>query len=201
MDDGEEELLRKLRDSDEDQEAVIMELCQLYQQSGQPLRAVPLVEHLLTGTDNVDRMAFHYLNLGRLMEQADDYVTAISYYSKALALETSDMRTRYFIHNNLGFCLNVIGKYDEAEKLLEEAIRIDPSRQNAYKNRGIALEGQNRYEEAVLLYMRGMVVNPHDPRACQHLESLLSKHKDIQVDRSEIYKFIAEHKEAIKGSA
>jgi tetratricopeptide (TPR) repeat protein len=194
MGESEEELLRKLRDGDGDHEKVIMELCYFYQQRGQPLRAIPLIKSLLASTENIDRAARHYLNLGQLMEQANDYVSAASFYIEGLALESSDTAIQYFLHNNLGFCLNVFGEYDEAEKFLEEAIRIDPNRQNAHKSMGIALEGQNRYEEAVLFYMRGVAANPLDTRARQHLESLLSKHEDIQVDRSEVYKLIEGHK-------
>jgi CheY-like chemotaxis protein len=107
---------------------------------------------------------------------------AIRHYSQALSLEPAEGCVWYLIHNNLGYCLNHFGRFDEAEFYCRKAIEIDPARQNAYKNLGIALEGQEDYAGAAMCYIRAVHTNASDARSLRHLESLADKHPVVCVD-------------------
>ena len=195
----ENKLLDKLKDSSEDSEEILWQLVMLYHREGEPMKAVPYLHQLITNTQDADKVALYYLSLGQSMEKAENYESAVLYYSQALSVGTKDKTVWYFIHNNLGFCLNVTGNYIEAEKLCKEAINIDPFPPNAYKNMGISLEGQGRLLEAAMAYKTGYVANPLDQRSFQHLTSLISKHKGYEhiLPRNQ-HEFIMERKKFIE---
>jgi tetratricopeptide (TPR) repeat protein len=176
----ENKLLDKLKDSSEDSEEIMEQLAMLYHKEGEPMKAVPYLHQLITNTQDADKVAHHYLSLGQSMEKMENYESAVLYYSQALSVGTKDKTVWYFIHNNLGFCLNVTGKYVEAEKFCKEAINIDPFPANAYKNMGISLESQGRILEAAMAYKTGWLANPFDGRSYQHLRSLISRHKEYE---------------------
>jgi tetratricopeptide (TPR) repeat protein len=107
-------------------------------------------------------------------------------YRRALALEPKDESVWYYAHNNLGFCLNQIHRHSEAEPFLRQAIEIDPKRYNAYKNLGVSLEAQGEYAEAAQLFVKAMVISPHDIRDLVHLEDLLDEHEVVYLQVPEI---------------
>ena len=69
--------------------------------------------------------------------------------------------------------------FERAEHLCREAIGIDASRPNAYKNLGIALEGQGRYVAAADAYRAAALIGPGDPRGLLHLEQLVESHPEV----------------------
>lgn len=115
------------------------------------------------------------LLLGSLLERAGDFVSAASTYSRALDLPETKREIRYFLHNNLGYSLNRLGKYREAEGYCRIALEIDPSRHNAHKNLGVALEGLGRHAEALAYYLSATELFPADPRALQLARGLLTR--------------------------
>jgi tetratricopeptide (TPR) repeat protein len=98
-----------------------------------------------------------------------------------MVLEPVNSKTWYFIHNNLGYCLNHCGRHEEAVPYLERAIDLDPLRHNAYKNMGIACEGLGQLTDAALFYIKAVQTNASDPRSLMHLELLAQKHPDLTV--------------------
>ena len=59
------------------------------------------------------------------------------------------------------------GKYDEAIKAYDEAIRLDPKYADAWNNKGTALNNQGKYDEAIKAYDEAIRL---DPKLCQCLE-------------------------------
>lgn len=51
-------------------------------------------------------------------------------------------------------------RYDEAIKMYEKAIEIDPNYAWAYYNKGLALEEQKKYNEALEMYNKAMNISP-----------------------------------------
>jgi tetratricopeptide (TPR) repeat protein len=74
--------------------------------------------------------------------------------------------------------LNWFGVYAEAIPYCRAAIVIDPNRHNAFKNLGVALQGERQYSEAADAYIKATRICPRDGRAQRRLEHLLSKSKE-----------------------
>ena len=66
---------------------------------------------------------------------------------------------------DVGFALNKQGKYDEAIKAYDEAIRINPQSSGAWSNRGVALVNQGNYDEATKSFDAALLINPGDKNA------------------------------------
>lgn len=119
-----------------------------------------------------------YLRLGQLKESEEDYRDAMLLYAEAFSLEPGTDNTWYFLHNNFGYCLNRFRMYSEAEYYCRTAIGINPGKYNAYKNLGLALEGQGKYVEAAWMLIHTAQLCPEDPRALYFLRDLLETHRE-----------------------
>ena len=134
---------------------------------------------ILSLVDDPSEKAACLLNMGKAMEQLSDYQAALEAYSRAFELPQEQNENWYFLNNNLGYCLNQLGQYREAEKYCRAAIEILPDRHNAYKNLGIALQGQGLYVEAAMSLIHAAKLCPTDSRALAHLEDLIAGHRAI----------------------
>lgn len=175
-----EQLLRKklVRYRDEYCQT-LWKLAWLCSRSGRLRQAVAYIQEILAIADDPDIAATCYLTLGQFMEQVREYRAALAFYAQAYALEPVEPNTAYYVHNNLGYCLNRLERYEEAESYLRAAIEIDPKRQNAYKNLGVSLEKQGRCAEAAQCYIQGIEADASDARALWHLEELVSDHPEV----------------------
>ena len=135
-------LLKKLAESEGDPTAALWNLAQFYQRTGRTASALARLQELIPLLSDLEEKARCVLALGQTMEQKGDYAAAAGYYKVALALEPMHTRTWYFVNNNLGFSLNVMERFSEAEDYCRKAMATDPNRPNAYKNLGISLAGQ-----------------------------------------------------------
>jgi tetratricopeptide (TPR) repeat protein len=57
------------------------------------------------------------------------------------------------------------GKYDEAIKIFDEVIRIDPEYSLAWNNKGYALSKQGKYDEAIKAYDEAIRLDPNNVHA------------------------------------
>lgn len=129
-----------------------------------------------------EKRAACYLLIGVDCEKADDHETAARRYRLGIECGPIEIGTRYFLHNNLGYCLNRLRFHDEAERMCLTAIRVDPRRFNAYKNLGLTRQGQGRYPEAAALFIKAAFIYPPDPRSIGHLQEILANHRE-EVER------------------
>lgn len=127
--------------------------------------------------------AWRMLGLGGEMERAGAYEAATDCYRRGLLTEELatgsfdggrlDRRVlRYFLRNNLAYCLAVLGLGVEAEPLARQAIAVDPRRHNAHKNLGLALRLQGRLAEAAACFAKARDLCPADGRAAALLEAV-----------------------------
>lgn len=63
---------------------------------------------------------------------------------------------------NEGNDLGQSGKYEEAIKAFDEALKINPQFVDAWNNKGFALADLGRYEEAIIAYDEALKINPQD---------------------------------------
>jgi Flp pilus assembly protein TadD len=190
-------LQSRLREKREEFENAIWQLARFYSSTRQRDEAARYITFLMWLTDDLERQAAYWLALGQSMERVDDFEEAVSNYRRALSMEPTDADTWYFINNNLGYSLIQLGAYDEAEPFCRSAIQIAPQRHNAYKNLGLALQGQGKFSDAAKSFMRAVQANASDPRALNHLEALVEQHPDLTSLDSELAAFLDRSREAV----
>ncbi len=197
IEEAEQLLLDRIRQSEGLPEQTVIELVILYSHTGRQKAASEWARRLLAATGDQGKQAAHLLRLGQLSEQIDDYETALAFYSQTLELEPRGIGLCYFAHNNLGYCLNRLGRYEEAEPYCRTAIEIVSERHNAYKNLGISLEGQGQYGLAAESYIESVRQLPSDRLAFDHLEKLWQRHPELSRYLPEIESRLAECRAAV----
>ncbi|MCZ6775146.1 MAG: tetratricopeptide repeat protein [Ignavibacteria bacterium] len=105
-------------------------------------------ELYISHASDAEEEATAYFVLGQTMERIRDFESALRFYLQGVELEPHEQFYQYFFRNNIGYSLNQLKRYEEAEAYLWEAIMIDSSRANAFKNLGLSLEGQGKLAEA-----------------------------------------------------
>jgi superkiller protein 3 len=175
-------LLKKLQESENNPTPALWQLALFYKQIRQHSKALSRFQELLPLLPDPEEKARCILNMGQTMEQTGNYASAAGYYKQALALEPMHTWTWYFVNNNLGFSLNIMGRFFESEPYCRRAIQTDPNRPNAYKNLGLALAGQGQYREAAQCYVAATQVNAADSRAFHLLMDLLKTHPELEYD-------------------
>jgi tetratricopeptide (TPR) repeat protein len=173
-----EELTKYTEGSKEHRDA-LWQLMRFLSITERQAEGIEILDRLLATTENPEERAEIVLATGQLMEMLGDFPNAHRAYSQGVALEPIGGRTWYLLHNNLGYCLDHLGRYAEAERWCASAIKIDPQRHNAYKNLGIAQEGQGKFADAAQSFIQAIHREASDPRALIHLEDLIENHPEI----------------------
>lgn len=115
------------------------------------------------------------LRQGARSEKFQDFESAMKFYEASLSCNIQDPSGRYFRLNNLAFCLNVMRRFDKAEEFLRAATSMDPLRYNSWKNLGVSLEFQGKYEEAAECYFRAICCSRGEGRSVKHFLRLLER--------------------------
>ncbi len=139
-------------------------------------------EKMLLYASTPAEKAYCLLCMGIMKERVGEFAEALVTYLSAFDLTPERNDTWYFLNNNLGYCLNIFGRYDAAERRCRTAIEINPRRHNAYKNLGISLQGQGKYSRAAHALIRATRLCPEDQRALHHLEALIHDQKESLPD-------------------
>jgi tetratricopeptide (TPR) repeat protein len=78
------------------------------------------------------------------------------------------------INTELGRSLHYQGRYEEAIRCYQKAIKIDPSNAKTHYNLGISLSAQGRYEEAIECYQKAIEIDPSNAKTHYNLGISLS---------------------------
>ncbi|HDQ03163.1 MAG TPA: response regulator [Deltaproteobacteria bacterium] len=156
-----------------------------YTKEGRYGEALFCLKELLERSPYVQDKVWALYALGQIMEQLSKFDQALTYYQEAAKFCHRTYDLFYWINNNMGYSLCMLGRYQEAEKYCRVALDADKNRANAYKNLGLALEGQNRLREAIIAYIAATTVNPRDVRAANHLEKLLENNAPLHEEFNE----------------
>jgi tetratricopeptide (TPR) repeat protein len=175
-------LLKRLEAEKSQPIDALWQLARFYQQRKDHEKGLNCLRQALAHMPDVESKAHCVLGMGQLMEAVQDYEAAVRYYREALALEPVQTDTWYFIHNNLGFSLNTLWQFAEGERYCRNAIQIDPTRPNAFKNLGIALKGQGEYRDAAKCFVTATQVNAADGRSLCLLQELLREHPELEYE-------------------
>ena len=178
-----ERLLQKnLSEAKENPEDALWELARFYSHAKQHERALDYLRKVMDLHPDLEHKAGCVLAMGQTMEQVGDYESAVRYYREAFGFEPVNTGTWYLINNNLGYSLNTLNKFEEGERFCRAAIEIDRQRPNAFKNLGIALQGQQRFAEAARCFIEATQADASDPRSLKLLEELLAQHPELELE-------------------
>jgi tetratricopeptide (TPR) repeat protein len=175
-------LLERLEAATENPTQAMWELAQFYKCNNRLERASEVFNNLLARVADLEIKAQIIFSLGQTAEKAGDFELAVRFYREALGMEPCSTFTWYYIHNNLGYSLNQLGRFADGERICRNAIAISVQPPNAHKNLGLALAGQGRSREAAESFIAATQADAADPRSLRHLEALLTEHPELEFD-------------------
>lgn len=117
----------------------------------------------------------HY-NLGNAYFNADQFDTAIKYYTKATSIDP-DYLAPYF---NRGNTYNRLGKLKDALQDYEQTIRIEPKFFQGWYNRGVVLQAFGQKAEAIESYKRVLEIRPNYMEAYNSLGVIYFQDGDFE---------------------
>lgn len=158
------------------------DLANFYKVTHQVQRAEQVVRTLLAQIPEVENKAYLIMSLGQLAEMTKDFDLAVRFYREGVSMEPCAEFTWYYLHNNLGYSLNQLGRFEEGELYCRRALEITAAPQNAHKNLGLALQGQGRYAEAARCFVTATQRNASDGRSAKHLEELIQQHPELEFE-------------------
>ena len=165
-----------------DRTEALWNLAQFYKVNGLHGKALKRLQELIELLPDAESKGECIFTMGQSCEGAGDFAAAVKYYRAAMAMEPASPFLWYFIHNNLGYSLNALGRFEEGELYCRRAIGIDPNRPNGHKNLGLALAGRGNYREAARCFVTATQVNAADGRSLQLLETLVTEHPELEFD-------------------
>lgn len=148
-------------------------------QKADPAKA--LVNLFLETSNDSDHKAHCHLALGQMATDENCLDTALDHFSSALRYEPKKPKVAYVLHNNMGYCLNHLGRFREAEGHCHAAVGIDSRRASAYRNLGISLEGQGDVVGAAWAWVESIKVDGADDRARDLLKKLIAMQPSLIV--------------------
>ncbi|MBM4339485.1 MAG: tetratricopeptide repeat protein [Deltaproteobacteria bacterium] len=175
--DDSDKVLAILKESCSDKRGIFNQLYKLVvvcANKGDDVSAYAYAEKMLLYAEDAREKAYCLLSMGQSKERVRDYGEALKIYLSAMDLPPERNDNWYFLYNNTGYCLNLFGRHVEAMQFCRAAIEINPDRHNAFKNLGVALQGQGEYSKAAVAYIEAIRICPRDGRALNLLEELVS---------------------------
>jgi tetratricopeptide (TPR) repeat protein len=192
----ENDLLKKLESSTGDiRKETLMDLAQFYRSIGRPGKAFDYIDEILDIYSNWNETT-HDLFPNLVNNEWLNY-RGVSFMFDC---NGGDPDTRpsngwqYSINDCVSFCLNLIGRYNDAETVCRENIELYPLYPSAYTTLGISLEGQGRYYEAADSYRTALIADFHQGRARERFYNFLKKHQEVQMNMPEIENITADER-------
>jgi tetratricopeptide (TPR) repeat protein len=137
--------------------------------------AARLLEGFIQSSSNAEQSAHCYLALGQIATDEQRHESALRYFSEALELAPKRRKVLYVLHNNIGYCLNSLGRYRDGEEHCRMAIDIDWTRASGYRNLGVSFNGQKNIVSSAWALVEAVKADETDNRARVLLEELLAQ--------------------------
>jgi tetratricopeptide (TPR) repeat protein len=137
-----------------------------------PEAAKDLLRRFVGVTSKPDYQVQCQLALGQIATDEQNMDTAISHFGAALNLQPESKKIEYILHNNLGYCFNMVGRYDEGERHCRMALDLNWTRPSAYRNLGVSFHGQGQLASAAWALLEAVKMDGSDDRARMLLKKL-----------------------------
>ena len=138
--------------------------------------ATRLLEGFIELSKDPEQSAHCHLALGQIATDEQRHEAALNHFSAALEVAPKRRKVVYVLHNNIGYCLNSLGRFTEGERHCRAAIEIDWTRASGYRNLGVSLNGQKNILGAAWALVEAVKAEEADHRARELLEKLLAIH-------------------------
>lgn len=122
-------------------------------------------------------------NLAAMHFESGRYADAVAAYTRLVEQDPKDAS----LHTSLAGALGALGRYDEAAKHLDIAIRLEPLNVEAYHNRAVIDERQGKRQAAIAQYRRAVLYNPQYEPSKQALIRLTGS-ADVRAPKTEAEK-------------
>lgn len=141
----------------------------LYLQEGRIQKGIELLENALASNaiDAPILFELHY-HLGNGYTRLSDPNKAAQHYQKAIQQPILP-QLKLGAYNNLGSLLQAAEEFTLAEKIYQEALKIDPSFAIAHYNLGMTYKAQGNFKGAIAAYEQALQLNPNYAPAHQNL--------------------------------
>ncbi len=119
-------------------------------------------------------------------KETGNYSIAVKFYEISLLNPPHDPVMHFYRLNNYGFCLNFLKRFAAAEVVLRRADSLQIPRSEKcifnilWKDLGVSLEHQGRYEEAAEYYLKAACRTGRRYGAVKHLDRLLQRVPSIK---------------------
>jgi tetratricopeptide (TPR) repeat protein len=176
-------LLERLKNSktDEDYFRWMLFVVGFYRGINKIESATHLLEGYIELNKNPEQSAHCHLALGQIATDEKRLDQALKHFIAALELAPKKRKVGYVLHNNIGFCLNSLGRFAEGEKYCRTAIEMDWARASGYRNLGVSLQGQGDLIGATWALAEAVKVDATDNRARLILDKLLASNPKIAI--------------------
>jgi tetratricopeptide (TPR) repeat protein len=176
-------LLDRLKSSktDEDYFRWLLFVVGFYRGVNKPDAAVRLLEGFVDLGKNPEQSAHCHLALGQIATDEQKHDIALRHFSAALELAPKKPKVIYVLHNNIGYCLNHLGRFLEGEKHCRIAIEMDWARASGYRNLGVSLQGQGNIIGAAWALAEAVKTDRADSRARNLLDRLIAANPNIGI--------------------
>jgi len=111
------------------------------------------------------------------LQQISKYEEAFEYYAKVPATDTVYYRPAL---RNMGLAYESMNKPNDAIKMYEKAIEVDPNYADAYNDLGIIYNDIGKYDKAIDYYKKALEKNPEHKYATYNIGLAYEKKGDIQ---------------------
>ena len=143
--------------------------------------ASDLLDGFIKISKDSEQSAHCYLALGQIATDEQRHEDALKHFTFALDLAPKKRKVTYVLHNNIGYCLNTLGRFVEGEKHCRRAIDIDWTRASGFRNLGISLNGQGNIFGALWALSEAVRADAADHRAAEILARLVALHPTVAV--------------------
>jgi tetratricopeptide (TPR) repeat protein len=143
--------------------------------------AMALLRQFIETSRSEERRAHCHLTLGQIATDEQGFLAALGHFETALALNPKKRKILYVLHNNAGYCLNMLGNYTEGERHCRKAIEINWTRASGYRNLGLSLKGQGNIVAAVWALVEAAKLDISDERSRVLLQTLVAQNPDLAV--------------------
>lgn len=155
-------------------------LAEVYAKRNQQAKALQLIQEVETKAP--DRSYGHVIK-GNILYAQDRKKEAEVEYRTAVAKKTAEPYQDAVRYNQLGRYYASTGKTGEAQELYDKAVTIDPYYVEGTTNKGLILEKEGKWDQALKAYQRALTVDKNDVYAsvlARRAQEMIDLQKDTE---------------------